>query len=454
MTTFGLTDTGFVTPTISDIREALNTNLRNAFGASIDLGEKSAFGQIVGIFSERIASVWEVAEAVNSSQNVDKATAAALDALCALTGTFRPPASYSGVTLTLTGTPLTDVAAGSIAKTASTLKKFITTADVTITSLSAWTALSAYALADRVTNASRAYECTTAGTAAGSGGPTSTSTAITDGTVTWAYLGEGTGAIDAPSRAEFTGVTEAFARDISVIETSVGGWSTVVNLLDATLGRDVAQDGELRLLRESELASSGSSTIDALRAELLNVSGALSATVFVNNTDSVNADGMPPHSVEALIRPTDPVPDSFDQDVYDVLLAGVAAGIVTQGTTVGAASDSEGTSHVMKYSRPDEIEIYVHISITVDSTIYPTDGDAQVKAAIALWGDLQKSGKNAVISGINAQAFGVVGVLDVTACAIDVTPTPVATANIPISLRQLATYDTSRIVVTSTPGTP
>lgn len=73
----------------------------------------------------------------------------------------------------------------------------------------AWVALTAYALLSRVVNGGNVYRCTTAGTSAGSGGPTGTSAAITDGTVVWMYLGANGGAVTdfAPELA--TGIAAA-----------------------------------------------------------------------------------------------------------------------------------------------------------------------------------------------------------------------------------------------------
>ena len=52
-----------------------------------------------------------------------------------------------------------------------------------------WFASRAYALNDIVTNDSgKVFKVTTAGTSAGSGGPTGTGTGIADGSVTWAYV--------------------------------------------------------------------------------------------------------------------------------------------------------------------------------------------------------------------------------------------------------------------------
>lgn len=51
-----------------------------------------------------------------------------------------------------------------------------------------WAAATAYVVGDQVTNAGNIYECTTAGTSSASGGPTGTSSSITDGTVVWEYI--------------------------------------------------------------------------------------------------------------------------------------------------------------------------------------------------------------------------------------------------------------------------
>lgn len=52
-----------------------------------------------------------------------------------------------------------------------------------------WTASKAYLVGQQVSNNNLVYRATAAGTSAASGGPTGTGTAITDGGVTWAYLG-------------------------------------------------------------------------------------------------------------------------------------------------------------------------------------------------------------------------------------------------------------------------
>lgn len=422
---YGLTVDGFVPKPLNVVRAEINAALQAAFGASIDLSDKSIFGQIVGINAERFALLWELAQAVNASQDPDQATGAALDALCLLTGTLRPQATNSTVTLTLTGVPTTLVASGSKASIASTHEKFETEDNATITALTAWATSTGYSAGDRRTNAGRAYECITAGTSS-TPGPSSTADDIADGGgVHWTYLGDGTGAIDVDASAVDTGPIEAVARDITVIETPVGGWQGVINLLDVEPGRDVATDEELRTLRELELSASGRTTADAIRARLLQLQDVFAVTVFVNNTDVTDGNGLPPHSVECLVR------GGEDQDIIDTIYANVAAGIATYGTTSGTAVDSEGVSHDVSFSRPDEIEVYVDITLTYDASEYPSDGDAQVKLAIVEWGQKFPVGLDVRAAAVGAQAFKVAGVLDAARVEVYsdvIDPTPSAWA--------------------------
>jgi hypothetical protein len=208
--------------------------------------------------------------------------------------------------------------------------------------------------------------------------------------------------------------------------------------------------------RTDELALGGSTTVNGLRAELLELEDVESVTIFVNNTDVTDGDGLPPHSIEALVRI--PVGADYDQAVWDALLAGVAAGIKTHADPItghiGTAEDDEGTEHIMRFTRPTEVPIYVAITVTVDDELFPSDGADQIKQSIVGWGDIQKTGKDAVSAAISAQAFGVEGVIDVTTCNIGTAPAPGSSTTVPISLRQLATYDTSRITVTVNTGTP
>lgn len=146
-TQFGLTAQGFVSKQQQDIVEEINASLQQTFGANINLGAESVFGQIVGIFSEREALLWQLADAVYASQYPAGAEGTSVDNILALNNLKRLPASATatnpaaltqanGVTLyglVLYGTPGTIIPINSIINTtASPPLSFTLNAAVTI----------------------------------------------------------------------------------------------------------------------------------------------------------------------------------------------------------------------------------------------------------------------------------------------------------------------------------
>lgn len=460
MAEYGVLPEGFLIKTEDQILDEMVAELRVSWGASYDFTVNSPDGQFLRTVARQISKGgWQLGQAVYKSRDRDSATGQALAALLLLTGSQWPEAARSTVTLTLTGTAATVVPTGSIVSTASLGDRFETTAEGTLAALTAWANTTAYVLGDRRSNGGNSYVCTTAGTSAGSGGPTTTSDDITDGTVHWRYLGLGAAAVDVTAQSVETGAILALSGDLTVMDTLVSGWQGVINLLDADPGRDRGTDAEARQVAEDDVFRAGATVPDAIRQTLLRVTGVESVTVFYNNTDVTDGDGVPPHAVECLVT------GGADQDILDALLAEcIAAGIATHssgaGAVTGTAEDDEGVSHTVAFSRPTEVNIYVAVTLVkiahddADPESYPTDGDDEVKAVIVAYGDGRPTGWDVRSSKVAAQANGVAGVLEVTACYIGTAPAPVAPTTIAISTRQRAVFDTSRITVTSSDGTP
>jgi uncharacterized phage protein gp47/JayE len=463
MSTPGLFATGLSIATAEEIRAEIVQDLQNAFGPSIDVNT-GILARFIGILVERYALLNEMLETVYNAGNPDTATGIALDTLCLLTGTLRAEATASAVVLTLTGTPATVVPAAQQVSTRSNngINKFLTGASGTLVALTAWVASTFYNANARVTSHGHSYQCATSGTSASSGGPSAVIVGgvETDGTVTWLFLGDGVGAIDVIGQSVLTGPIVGASRDITNIDQPYGGWNGVINVLDAVVGTNDQVDEALRLIREAELAQPGAGTAAAIRAALLTITGVTAVTVFVNNTDTTDGNGVTPHSIETLVQ------GGADADIGAMLLQQVAAGINTVGTTTTSPVDSQGVTQTIKFSRPSIFDIGVTITLVkvpnnpADTTTYPTDGDTQVKAAIVAYGAAQLAGKNAVASAIAAQAFQVPGVLDVSSTLISsvaspgVPPTPTLSTTIAISTRQLAKFDTSWITVVTSDGTP
>jgi uncharacterized phage protein gp47/JayE len=146
---FGLTPNGFVVKQQQTIIAEIQASLQSAFGQNINLLPESIFGQLVGIFSEREALIWQLAEAVYDSQYPSGAEGTSVDNILALnnltrlaaTATITDPNPLTGTDditlygLVLRGTPGTVIPLGSIINTnLSPASSFTLDATVTIAS--------------------------------------------------------------------------------------------------------------------------------------------------------------------------------------------------------------------------------------------------------------------------------------------------------------------------------
>lgn len=423
MSETGFTALGFVPQTAADVRDEMEADVRTTFFRGLPLGDKTIFGHLIGMVAERVGNLWELGEQCHSAWDPDKATGIYLEVVALVTGTLKPAATFSTVTETLGGDDGTVVASGSRIATLSTKLAFLTQSTATIVVQADWLAATVYAVGDQVTNLARCYRCIEAGTSAGSGGPATTAADITDGTAHWVYLGEGVGTVDVQMSSELTGPIVGVSGDITDIKSPASGLKSARNILDATLGRIVASDQELRLLREAEVQGSGSTTKDATRAALIRLTGVTNVSIFTNRSDVVDENGLPPHSFECLVLGGD------DQTIVDCIANNQADGIDTYSYNAnsGFHTDSEGIIQEIFFSRPTDVPVYVDISFQY-LFAYQSGGDAEIKLAVVTAGDLYPTDLDVVADAVGANAYKVTGVKKVTRTLIytDVIGTPVA----------------------------
>lgn len=485
-TVYGLTAEGYVGKPLSVVVDELQTNYLNILGASagteVDktIPLDSLAGQEITMLSDGFAAMWDLAGAIVASLDPNQASDAALDQLCALTGTVREAQTFSTDTVTCTGRPGTSLIVGRQAKTTDTNAIFASTAQGTIAALTAWAALTGYSVGDRRTNSGKAYVCTTAGTSAASGGPSTTASDITDGTVHWKYMGTGTGAVDIVFKAVSAGPVGALAGTLATIVTPVDGWQGAINLLDAQVGALQETNPALRVRREAELAGQGGSTADAIRAAILKVNEGstdpnhqppTSCTVFYNDTDLPDANGVPAHAVEVLVQ------GGTAQDITQAVWKAVGAGTATYGNQTGVATDSQGNPQIVNWSRPVQVLVYVTATVGYDSSQW-TSSALVVQAALSalltygeqfpIGTDVRASPLQGAIlykpSATDTSGNAVVpapdgsvaapGLLEVSPLYIGTSPSPGSSTTITISNRQLAVFDSSRCVITAVAETP
>jgi uncharacterized phage protein gp47/JayE len=395
MTTYGLLSTGFNPKTLAIVKSELEDDFRGVFGASIDLNASGPFGQIIGVVAERLAEVWDAAQEVYAGFDPDQATGSALDALCALTGTLRNAATHSTVTVTCSGTAGTTIPAGTQFSVVTTGVKFETLA---------------------------------AGTMPG----------------TFGY-------VDIDCQSVDTGPLVALAGTLTTIETPVDGLTSVTNALDADMGSDEETDAALRLRREEEIRTTETGSLEAIREAVLAVTGVDQCVVFENVTMVTDSDSIPPKAVNVVVD----AGTATNAAIAAAIFGSVAAGIETYGTSHSiTVTDTQGTTHAIEFDDATLVPCYVTATITYDADHWPTDGTTQAQTAILLYeSDNLVMGKDLIARAVGAYVFrDVEGVVD-CAVTVGIAPSP-SGSSVTVTLRQLATLDSSRIVINSSAVTP
>ena len=499
---FGVTTTGFNRKRIADIKTEIEESLKANLGKNINLLPEGVLGQLVGIFSDREASIWEELEAVYGSYYPDTAEGVNLDRVGNIVGATRLAATKSFISnekVVLFGTPGTLIPVGSeISVDGNTSAIFETLANATliagtdeiqdlgysadadsgsfdwnfdeklITIAAADDAAAIQVKLDAVFGADiiqvtgsqtsstgLTFEFT--GDDADGYGKRDVALATISNNV---LLDSGAGAITlTPSedtagvpqgavnvQATETGPISANAGTLSVIDTPVSGWDAVTNLLDATIGTDIETDAEFRVRREQQVARAGAATRDAIRADVLAVEDVITAVVFSNRLDIYDLDGRPPHSVDVVVQGGD------NDAIAEALFDSVADGITYVGDISVSVTDSQGFLNTVKFSRPSEVDIYIEIDVVTDAELYPVDGDDQVEAAILAYANELEVGQDVVVHGsdpsVECSLNTVPGIVDIT-IRVGKTVSPTVDDNVDIEPREVAIFDSTRITVAS-----
>jgi len=394
----GVTAAGLEIKTVEEILSELAARQKAEIDPNLNTAADEPMGQVNGIFAAQMREGWEALQVAYHGYDPDAAEGFLLEALSALTGTVRRLATKGTVTLDCDLDMGTSLVAG--------------------------------------TNYANVL-----------GDPDNRWTPYVDYTATVA------GPQSVLFEAEEAGEVAANAGTITVISTPVVGWNSVTNPLDATVGREEDSDTTLKERREEELRASGTATVDAMRADLLQNGDIEQAQVFENVTDSIDSNGLPPKSIEVVVYDGSPpalTDDEIAQEIWDTK----GAGVRTIGTDSGTATDSLGNQHTIYFSRPIEKQIWLELDLDIN-ILTGYAGEDAVKSAIVARGLVKLLvGSDVIVNDYLSVAQQFDGVIDVTAIRAGFAVSPVGTVNLSIGVRELAVLDTSRIAITENLITP
>jgi len=391
---FGLTDKGFKRKRYTDIIESMETRAKNLFGENVNLTERSPLGLFIRVIAWSLGIVWQLAEKVYNSAYVDTAEGTQLDHVAKYIGIQRRPAERAVGEVTITGDDGTTIPAGFLVATGDDIE-FETTQLAII----------------------------------GAGG-----------NVTVGIIAREPGA-----------GSNVPAGTITKIINPTAGVDSVTNPEPTAGGRNEETDAELRDRYVLSVAKGGASTIDSIRASLLDTPGVRAALVVANNTMEVDADGRPPKSVECYVL------GGKAADVGKTILGTKAAGIQAHGSEPVVVKDDAGLDHTIYFSFAQVQAIWVNVAL-VTNPEYPADGDAQVKTQIIRYlggtdADSQEyagitMGEDAIYTRLIKVVYRVPGIEDVD-LEVSTDGSVFVKENILISPSEVAETDHVKVVVTS-----
>ena len=241
-------ETGVIQTPTDVINAQVIIEFQNAFGTDLIVTPNTPQGLlIIGETLARIAVANNNAVLANQI-NPNLSGGIFLDALLALTGSFRTPATHSLVLCTITGVTGTSIPSGSqISDSNSNLFETIETIVIPIGGI----------------------------------------------------------IYNVPFQSVLTGEIIGLANTLNVIVSNILGWETVNNPNDAILGASTQSDASTRLFRQNTLASQGTGLAESIISALYLIS--INSLTFQENVESIpqtiNRILMVPHSLYTCVAP-------------------------------------------------------------------------------------------------------------------------------------------------------
>jgi uncharacterized phage protein gp47/JayE len=484
---FGLTPQGFFIKRLADIKSETEAKIRSVLGNSVNLTDSSVLGNVNGIYSESLSLIWEALEDLYNSRYPDTAEGVSLVNAVAFNGlTIQGAAKSVQKNQLLFGTSGSLIPQDTqFSVDGNPTAKFLTNSDVTLgdgvnaiqkITFSAVPDAGSFTLTfDEQTTAAIPFGAIAADVQsalnalpnlsgvsvtgdfstgffvefAGDDGLqpqdllteisllTSSAVAVTI-SITQTQAGVAQGVVDCT--ATVTGPIDAPIGTLIVIDTPRSGLVRTINKEATTVGRNKETDIQLRQRRANTLSIGGKATLDALRANLLNVQDVNNVEPFENIELTTDGDGRPGKSFEMVVD------GGTDGDIGSAIWSAKPAGIKPYGAISVSVLDSQGQSRTVAFSRPTQVRIFTSLDLTIDATLFPDNGAALVQEAILSWGNALGIGQKIVVyPQLVAQLNSIPGILDVTV-RIDRSPvstTPGAPAhddNIAIAAFEVASF--------------
>ena len=321
--------TGIHAPTFEEVYTYLVGQYQAIYGTDVYLGNDSQDGQWIGVLAAALNDVNSMAIAVYNSYSPTGAQGVGLSSAVKINGITRSSATASTVDVTLTGTPGMIINNGQVRDQNNNLWNLPPSTTIPGNSLNGQIVVTA--------------TCTVLG------------------------------AITAPPNT------------VNIIATPQAGWQAVTNVNAATPGVPIETDAALRLRQSQSTMQAAQTPLEAVQGAIAAIPGVTRLQVYENSTDLTDANGIPSHSIAAVVEGGDATL------IAQAIAFKKTIGAGTYGSTSVTIADQFGVPHAYKFFRPTSAYINVAISIAPLTGYTTYVGNAIVSA---------------IINAINSDAIG------------------------------------------------
>lgn len=384
---------GVIVPDAQNIKAEVEGEYLSVFGSDFVIDPNTPQGVLIAAEVSARQSVARNNATLANQINPNVAGGVFLDAIWALTGGSRLPATPSTVTATIAGVAGTLVPAGSQAQTAAG-DVFQLTSGVTI---------------------------------------------------------PGGGSIDGIFQSVASGPIPIGAGALNQIVTNVIGWETVTNATAGTVGQSTETDAASRLRRRQTIGIQSKTTAQAVMSRVMAVTGVKSMTFLENiatTTQTIQTISMVRNSIWACVS------GGVDADVALALLQSKSAGTAFNGgTSVSVTDPVSGQAYTVLFDRPTAVPILIRVTVRANSSV--SNPTAAVVQAVTDYANGLVDGEAGLVVGEDVSPFEIGAAVNYQVPALYVKQVEVATVasgvyqttTLDIAINKIATIGVGAVTV-------
>lgn len=334
---------GVIIPDTAELKTSVENEYKNALGDDLDVSSATPQGRLIEMETIARADVLATNALVANCFNPNSAFGVFLDAVSALTGTYRKKSTKTRVLATITGQPNTTIPAGSQART-SAGDLFQLVNDYTFTSSG---------------TANRYFE------------------AVQEGAI------------------------PCVIGTLTQIVSPVLGWETINNPSGAIIGTNEESDNDLRVRRVNELYK-GEALNESIISAISKLDGVESLFYFenfTNGTKLLDDKTIAPHSIYVVVDGGD------NNEIAKALYEHKSLGCDYNGDVVVDYKGAYNVSYQVKFDRPTFKPIKLSIVVKAPNNSDIEDISQKVKDAISAWANGEIESVDKLGLGVSVSAF-------------------------------------------------